>query len=140
MSRPPVVDELRRLGVGEVDSSSLTRALYSTDASLYRIVPQVVVRPRSADEVEAVIAACAATGTPLTTRGAGTSIAGNAVGAGVVMDLSKHFNQVLAIDPERQVARVQPGVVHAVLQRAAAPDRLRYGPDPRRTLVAPSAG
>lgn len=125
-----VVAELRRGGVSDVDDSTLTRALYSTDASLYRVVPQVVVRPRSVDEVLATIAACRLTGTPLTSRGAGTSIAGNAVGTGVVMDLTRHLNRVHGIDVEARTARVDPGTVHAVLQKAATPLGLRFGPDP----------
>ena len=63
-------------------------------------------------------------------RGAGTSIAGNAVGPGIVVDTSKHLNRVLAVDPEAGTADVQPGVVHAALQRAATPYGLRFGPDP----------
>jgi FAD/FMN-containing dehydrogenase/Fe-S oxidoreductase len=125
-----VVAELRRLGVSDVDDSTLTRALYSTDASLYRVVPQVVVRPRHVEEVLATVAACRSTGTPLTSRGAGTSIAGNAVGTGVVLDFSRHLNEVRDIDVEARTARVDPGTVHAVLQRAATPLGLRFGPDP----------
>ena len=127
---PDVVAELRRLGLEDVDDSTLTRALYSTDASLYRVVPQVVVRPRSVDEVLATIQACRTTGTPLTSRGAGTSIAGNAVGTGVVLDFSKHLNRVHEIDVEARTATVDPGLVHAVLQREAAAHGLRFGPDP----------
>ena len=126
----PVVAELRRLGVGDVDDSTMTRALYSTDASLYRVVPQVVVRPRDTDEVLATVAACAETGTPLTSRGAGTSIAGNAVGTGVILDFSRHLNRVHGIDVESMTARVDPGTVHATLQRQATPLGLRFGPDP----------
>ena len=125
-----VVAALRRSGVEDVDDSTLTRALYSTDASLYRVVPRVVVRPRHVDEVLAIVDACATTGVPLTARGAGTSIAGNAVGAGVVVDFAKHLNRVRSIDPDARTATVDPGVVHASLQRAAAPYGLRYGPDP----------
>lgn len=125
-----VVDALRRRGVADVDATSTTRALYSTDASLYRVVPQAVVRPRDVDEVLAVVDACAATGVPVTARGAGTSIAGNAVGTGVVIDFAKHLNRIHAIDAETRTARVDPGVVHVALQRAAAPHGLRYGPDP----------
>lgn len=125
-----IVASLRRNGVADVDDSSLARALYSSDASLYRVVPQVVVRPRDIDEIQAVVAACRETGTPLTPRGAGTSIAGNAIGTGVVMDLSKHVNRVLAVDPATRTAQVQPGVVHARLQEQTVPLGLRYGPDP----------
>ncbi len=125
-----VLGALRRNGVGDVDSSTLARALYSTDASLYRVVPQVVVRPRHVDEVLATVAACAETGTPLTSRGAGTSIAGNAVGTGVVMDFTRHLNAIHEIDVEARTARVDPGTVHAMLQKAAVPWGLRFGPDP----------
>ncbi len=125
-----VVAELRRRGIADVDESTLARALYSTDASLYRVVPQVVVRPRSVEEVLATIDACRATGTPLTSRGSGTSIAGNAVGTGVVLDFSRHLNRVHEIDAEARTARVDPGTVHAVLQRAATAQGLRFGPDP----------
>ena len=125
-----VVAELRRVGVSDVDDSTITRALYSTDASLYRVVPQVVVRPRSTDEILATVDACRTTGTPLTSRGAGTSVAGNAIGTGVVMDLRRHLNRVVAIDTEARTAVVEPGTVHADLQRVAAPHGLRFGPDP----------
>lgn len=121
---------LRRYGVSDVDDSPLARALYSTDASLYRVAPKVVARPRHADEVLAIVAACQETQTPITSRGAGTSIAGNAIGTGVVIDFSRHLNRVLAVDSVTNTAEVQPGAVHAVLQRAAAAHGLRYGPDP----------
>jgi FAD/FMN-containing dehydrogenase/Fe-S oxidoreductase len=125
-----LVGALRERGVSDVDDSVLTRALYSSDASLYRVVPQVVVRPRHADELDAILDVSAATGAPVTMRGAGTSIAGNAVGAGIVVDTRRHLGRVVEIDPEARTAVVQPGVVHADLQRAAAPYGLRFGPDP----------
>lgn len=122
--------QLRGAGLRDVDDSTLARALYSSDASLYRIVPQVVVRPRHAEEILAVLDVARATGVPVTMRGAGTSIAGNAVGPGIVVDTVKHLRQVVSIDAEARTAVVQPGVVHADLQRAAAPYGLRFGPDP----------
>jgi len=122
--------ELHRAGVSDADGSTLTRALYSTDASLYRVPPQVVVRPRHTDELLAVLEVARTTGTPLTMRGAGTSIAGNAVGPGIVVDTSRHLNRVRGIDVEAGTADIDPGVVHATLQRAATPQGLRFGPDP----------
>jgi FAD/FMN-containing dehydrogenase/Fe-S oxidoreductase len=122
--------ELRKRGVTDVDDSVLTRALYSSDASLYRVVPQVVVRPRAADELNAILEVARLTGVPVTMRGAGTSIAGNAVGPGIVVDTVRHLNRVVSVDPEARTAVVQPGLVHANLQRAAAPHGLRFGPDP----------
>ena len=125
-----LVAELRRRGVSDVDDSVLARALYSSDASLYRVEPQVVVRPRHTDELLAVLDVARATGVPLTMRGAGTSIAGNAVGPGIVVDTVRHLNRVVSVDPEARTAVVQPGVVHASLQRAVARHGLRFGPDP----------
>jgi FAD/FMN-containing dehydrogenase/Fe-S oxidoreductase len=125
-----LVAALAREGVRDADDSTLARALYSTDASLYRVVPQVVVRPRSVDELAATVAVARDSGTPVTMRGAGTSIAGNAVGTGIVVDTAKHLHRVLSIDPEARTAVVEPGAVHATLQRAAAAHGLRFGPDP----------
>jgi len=121
---------LRTAGLTDVDDSGLARALYSSDASLYRILPRAVVRPRDADEVLATLAVCRDLGVPLTARGAGTSIAGNAVGPGVVLDTSRHLNRIRSIDPEARTAVVDPGVVQAALQTAARPHGLRFGPDP----------
>ena len=108
----------------------LTRAAYTTDASNYRRVPLGVALPRSSDEVESVVAACRVLGVPVTLRGGGTSVAGNAIGAGIVIDTSRHLDRILAIDPERQVATVEPGVVLDELRRAAAVHGLTFGPDP----------
>jgi FAD/FMN-containing dehydrogenase/Fe-S oxidoreductase len=113
-----------------VDASPRRRAEYSSDASNYRVVPQAVVFPRSADDVVAAAAVCRELATPLTVRGGGTSIAGNAVGPGVVLDLSRHLNRIIGVDPGARTAIVQPGVVLDQLQRAARPHGLRFGPDP----------
>lgn len=120
---------LRVTGV-EVDGSSRARAEYSSDASLYRVVPQAVAFPRSADDVEAALSVCRSLGVPLTPRGGGTSVAGNAVGPGLVLDFSRHMTRVLALDPAAGTAVVQPGLVLETLQKAAAPHGLRFGPDP----------
>jgi FAD/FMN-containing dehydrogenase/Fe-S oxidoreductase len=123
-------EALRRAGVGDVDTSGLARALYSSDASLYRVLPRAVVRPRHADEIIATLAVCRELGVPLTARGAGTSIAGNAVGPGVVFDTSRYLSRVRSIDPETRTAVVDPGVVQTALQAAGRPHGLRFGPDP----------
>ncbi|HVX55595.1 FAD-binding and (Fe-S)-binding domain-containing protein [Nocardioides sp.] len=124
-----LASELRARGLTDVDDSTLAKALYSSDASLYRVIPQAVVKARHVEELLAVHEASRALGVPITLRGAGTSIAGNAVGPGIVVD-TRALNRVLEIDPEARTARVEPGVVHADLQRAAAPYGLRFGPDP----------
>ncbi len=121
---------LRAAGVAEVDDSALARSLYSSDASIYRLAPQVVVRPRHVDEIAATLEVARGSATPVTMRGAGTSIAGNAVGRGIVVDTRRHLHRVLSLDPEARTAVVEPGAVHATLQRAAARHGLRFGPDP----------
>ncbi|WP_249266160.1 MULTISPECIES: FAD-binding and (Fe-S)-binding domain-containing protein [unclassified Pseudonocardia] len=120
---------LRGAGL-EVRADAATRGMYASDASLYRIPPLAVVRPRDVDEVAAVLAVARETGVPVTSRGAGTSVAGNAVGRGIVIDFSRHLGRVLSVDPDSRTAVVEPGTVHAVLQRAAAPFGVRFGPDP----------
>lgn len=125
-----LVASLRRHGVRDVDDSDLARALYASDASLYRVPPQVVARPQHVDELDAILAAAREVGVPVTMRGAGTSIAGNAIGPGIVVDTRRHLHRVLELDPEARTAVVEPGAVHATLQRAATAQGLRFGPDP----------
>lgn len=134
MPTASVADHLRaRLasqGVADVDDSARRRAEYASDASLYRVPPVAVVFPRGPDDVEATLAVCREHGVPITARGSGTSIAGNAVGPGVVLDVRRHMATIRAVDPEARVAVVDPGVVLDDLQRAVAPHGLRFGPDP----------
>jgi len=120
---------LRRELGGEVAFDDYTRHLYARDASMYAITPLGVVFPRDADDVAATVAAAAEHGVPVVPRGAGTSLAGQTVGPGVVLDLSRHMNRILELDHEARVARVQPGVVQDQLNRAAAPHGLMFGPD-----------
>jgi FAD/FMN-containing dehydrogenase/Fe-S oxidoreductase len=121
---------LLRAGVTDVLTDAAHRSAYASDASLYRIVPQLIVRPRHDDDVLATLAVSRETGVPITARGAGTSVAGNAIGPGIVLDFSRHMNRVLEVDGEARTARVQAGTVQATLQAAAKPFGLRFGPDP----------
>ncbi len=130
MRSTELVDALRRAGVADVDDSDLARSLYASDASLYRVPPKVVALPRHTDEIETVLDVARTYAVPVTARGAGTSIAGNAIGPGIVVDTSRHLNRVLEVDPESRSALVEPGVVQADLQRAVARHGLRFGPDP----------
>ncbi|HEY2698968.1 MAG TPA: FAD-linked oxidase C-terminal domain-containing protein [Pseudonocardiaceae bacterium] len=130
MDPSALLSELRAAGLSEIDISTRRRAEYSGDASLYRVAPTAVAFPRSTDEVLAAVATCRTLGVPITARGAGTSIAGNAVGSGLVLDFARHLNRITALDPESGTAVVQPGVILDDLQRAAAPHGLRFGPDP----------
>ncbi|MEY8042269.1 FAD-binding and (Fe-S)-binding domain-containing protein [Saccharopolyspora cebuensis] len=119
---PHIVEQLR------TDRGTLGG--YVSDASIFRRIPEAVFEPRSLDEVRDALALARERGWPVTVRGGGTSVAGNAIGEGLVIDTSRHFNQVLAIDAEARTARVQPGVLCDALRAAAAPHGLTYGPDP----------
>ncbi len=125
-----VAEQIRRRTTARVDDDSRRRAEYSTDASNYRVVPQAVVFPRSADDVVGTLEICRESGVPLTMRGGGTSCAGNAVGPGVVLDTTRFLDRVDEVDPERRTARVQPGVIADDVTAAGAPHGLRFGPDP----------
>ncbi|WP_338051629.1 FAD-binding and (Fe-S)-binding domain-containing protein [Pseudonocardia acidicola] len=115
---------------GEVRFDAAHRAMYSADASNYRRVPIGVVAPRDAPDVEAAVAVCREHGVPVLPRGAGTSIAGQAVNTAVVLDFTKHMNGIVEIDPDARTARVQPGLVLDTLRDAARPHGLTFGPDP----------
>ena len=91
---------------------------YATDASVYRIVPQAVVIAAALEDIAVTLEACRADGVPLTRRGAGTSLAGQAIGAGVIVDVSR-LDQIVSLDADARLARVQPGVVQADLDAAA---------------------
>ncbi|MDI2098784.1 FAD-binding and (Fe-S)-binding domain-containing protein [Klugiella sp. YN-L-19] len=129
-ARRDLVARLQRELRGTVDDAKRRRAEYSTDASNYRVVPDVVVFPETADDIVASLAIARETATPLAMRGGGTSIAGNSIGPGIVLDTSRAFNRILDLDPIARTARVEPGVIMGALQRAAAPHGLRFGPDP----------
>ena len=115
---------------GEVRFDTGSRALYATDGSNYRQVPIGVVLPRDNDDVVATVDMCHEQGVPLLCRGGGTSLAGQCCNVAVVLDFSKYMAQILEIDPERRIARVQPGVVLDHLRNAAEKFNLTFGPDP----------
>ncbi|MEU7729525.1 FAD-binding and (Fe-S)-binding domain-containing protein [Streptomyces sp. NPDC040724] len=100
------------------------------DASNYRRVPVGVVAPRDAEDVAAALRVCAAAGVPVVPRGGATSIAGQATGTGVVLDLTRHMNAVVSVDPAARTAVVQPGLVLDRLRDAVRPYGLTFGPDP----------
>ena len=124
----------------DVDSSTGTRARYSSDAGLTRIPPLAVAFPRTPEQAIAAFDLARAHGVPLTARGGGTSCASNAIGPGLVLDFSRHMNRVISIDPEARTATVEPGCVGSTLQAAAAKHGLRFGPDPSSQNRATIAG
>ncbi len=125
-----LVRRLRAEMTGEVRFDRGSRALYATDGSNYRQPPMGVVIPRDSEDVERALEVCRAHDAPVFGRGGGTSLAGQCCNAAVCFDFSKCMNRVLEIDPERRLARVQPGTILDDLRRAAAQFGLTFGPDP----------
>jgi FAD/FMN-containing dehydrogenase/Fe-S oxidoreductase len=138
---------LRRTGWSPTDSASLERALrervggevrfdagsrgaYSTDASNYRQVPVGIVVPRTVEDAVQAVAVCREHGTPVVSRGGGTSLAGQACNAAVVVDWSKYCHGVVSVDPEARTCVVEPGIVLDALNAQLAPHRLMFGPKP----------
>jgi FAD/FMN-containing dehydrogenase/Fe-S oxidoreductase len=115
---------------GDVRFDDGSRALYATDGSNYRQVPIGVVLPRDIDDVIATISLAREYGAPILCRGGGTSLAGQCCNVAVVLDFTKYMDAILEIDPERRIARVQPGVVLDRLRNAAEKHQLTFGPDP----------
>ena len=120
---------LRNHVSGEVRFDAASRRLYSTDASHYQIEPLGVVIPKSLDDLSAVVQIAAETQTPIVPRGGGTSLSGQAIGPGIVIDCSKYLNQIGAVDVAARTVKVQPGVVLDHLNRAMAVHGLQFGPD-----------
>jgi FAD/FMN-containing dehydrogenase/Fe-S oxidoreductase len=125
-----LAEALRARVRGDVRFDSSSRALYATDGSNYRQVPIGVVLPRDADDVQAAVAVCRDFGAPLLCRGGGTSLAGQCCNVAVVLDFTKYMGNILEIDPQRRIARVQPGVVLDHLRNAAEKFHLTFAPDP----------
>ena len=121
--------ELRSALDGEVAFDDYTRHLFSQDASMYTITPVGVAYPRHAADVSAAVRLAARAGVPVLARGAGTSLAGQTVGPGLVLDLSRHMHAIRELDPGARTAVVEPGVVQDDLNRAAAAHGLMFGPD-----------
>lgn len=121
------VTRLQGLTAGEVRSDAASRELYACDASLYRRVPIAALRARDQADIDAAVACCREFDVPVTMRGAGTSLAGQAVGSGLVVDCGSLDD--LEIDPSARRARVGPGVVLDALNRAAGAHGLMFGPD-----------
>jgi FAD/FMN-containing dehydrogenase/Fe-S oxidoreductase len=124
-----LLDYLRRHVDGEVRFDEVTRRLYSTDASIYQIEPVGVVIPKTTAALQTAVQIALEMHIPIIARGGGTSLSGQSIGAGMILDCSKYLNNILDVDPLAQSARVQPGVILDQLNRALAPHKLQFGPD-----------
>lgn len=122
-------DLAKRLGPDKVRWDWATLKAYSVDASIYKIPPQVVVLPETEDEIDVVMEYAVRAGVPLTPRAAGTNLTGSAIGAGIIVDISR-MNRILEVNRDEQWARVQPGLVLSEFNKQLVPLGLMYGPDP----------
>lgn len=129
LQRDTLAHHLRKQLAGEIRFDAASRKLYSTDASIYQIEPLGVVIPRTAADVVATMQVCAEMRVPIIARGGGTSLSGQSIGPGVIIDHSKYLNAILDLDPVTRTVRIQPGVVLDALNRAAAVHDLQFGPD-----------
>ena len=116
-----------------IQTDILTRRLYSTDASLYEELPEGVSFPKNLDDIRSLVRKSKEKGFSITARSAGTSLAGQTTGNGVIMDVSRHMTEILEIDPVNRFATVQPGVIRDTLNREAAKHGLQFGPDTATT-------
>ena len=125
-----MVEDLRGLVSGEVRFDKMSRALYSTDASIYEIEPVGVVIPRTAEDVIAVVETANRYGVSVLPRGGGTSLGGQTVGHSIVMDFSKYMNSIIEVNEEEQWVRTQPGIVLDVMNHRLRDKGLLFAPDP----------
>ncbi|HLI56109.1 MAG TPA: FAD-binding oxidoreductase, partial [Actinomycetota bacterium] len=123
-------EELARAVEGEVRFDALNRALYASDASNFRQPPIGVVIPRSVDDIAAAHRVCREYGAPITARGTGTSLAGQAVNRAVILDLSRHLTAIGDVDAGARTVRAEPGAINGRVSRAARRSGLVFGPDP----------
>lgn len=126
--RDRIHDDLRGLVRGDLLLDDISRTIYSTDASIFQVRPLGVVAPLDEEDVQAVVRYAAQNRLALVPRGAGSGLAGESLGTGLVMDLSRHLRSVIEVGPDW--ARVQPGVVYRDLSVRLAREGRRFAPDP----------
>jgi len=122
--------DLSKVVRGDVFADILHRAAYSTDASIYRIVPQCVVMPRDAADAAAVVKYAGANGIPMAARGAGSGVAGESLCSGIVFDMTRYMNKIISVDGDGATVVCEPGVVLDDLNRSLAGYGRKIGPDP----------
>src|SRR6478752_6155807 len=114
---------------GEFYTDDTMRILYATDASAYREMPLAVAIPKTKDDIKKLIAFARSNKTSLIPRTAGTSLAGQVVGSGIIVDVSKNFTKILELNTEERWVRVQPGVIRDELNMYLKPHGLFFGPE-----------
>nr|WP_319569985.1 FAD-linked oxidase C-terminal domain-containing protein [uncultured Draconibacterium sp.] len=114
---------------GDLFFDNVQRVLYSTDASQYKEMPQAVTKPKNKDDIKKIIAFARENNTSIIPRGAGTSLAGQVVGNGIVVDVSKYMNKIVEFNKDENYVIVEPGVVLAELNQFLAQHSLQFGPE-----------
>tara|TARA_Y100000590_G_scaffold228669_1_gene258012 strand:+ start:19571 stop:22468 length:2898 start_codon:yes stop_codon:yes gene_type:complete len=125
-----ISNDLKRVVEGEVKFDSFSRYLYSTDASIYQILPIGVVLPKSKEDVIATIELANQYNVSILPRGGGTSLAGSTVGNSIVLDFSKYMRKVVNLNTENKSVRVQPGIIIDELNHYLSSHNLLFAPDP----------
>jgi FAD/FMN-containing dehydrogenase/Fe-S oxidoreductase len=138
--QPDFVAELRKHFTGDIRPDLGSRILYSTDASIYQIEPLGVALPRTQEDLQAAVELAAKYRLPVLPRGGGTSLAGQAIGEALILDCSRWLDHILEMNVEARTATVEPGVILAGLNRAAAGHGLTFGPDPASAERATMGG
>ncbi len=136
--RERIRDDLRELVRGELMFDDISRGLYATDASVFEIEPLGVIAPETLEDIQAVVRYCHDQRIPLAARGAGTGVAGESLSAGLILDVSRHFRQILEIRDDS--VRVQPGVVHQRLNQVLASQGRQFAPDPASSATCTIGG
>ena len=129
MALNPHLKELREILEGEIYYDDLIKSIYATDASVYRKLPLAVAYPKNAEDLKQLIKFAKAHKTSLIPRTAGTSLAGQCVGDGIVVDVSKYFTKIIELDEKAQTVTVEPGVVRDTLNNYLKPFGLFFGPN-----------
>ena len=123
------LQEIRKKLSGSLEYDDLHKALYATDASVYRKIPLAVAYPKDHNDLQVLIEFAKSNGVTLIPRTAGTSLAGQCVGEGIIVDVSKHFTSILAFDELNKTITVEPGVVRDELNLFLKPFGLFFGPN-----------
>lgn len=123
------INELIEEFEGEIFTDDISTKIYATDASAYREIPEAVAFPKSKEDIKKLIQFASENKTSLIPRTAGTSLAGQVVGAGIIVDVSKHFTQIKNVDKEKQQVTVEPGVIRDELNQYLQSHNLYFGPE-----------
>jgi FAD/FMN-containing dehydrogenase len=128
-----LVEDLAGLFRGELACDHIATSLYASDGSLHQITPLAVACPKDREDLSTLVAYASEQHLPLVARGAGTSVGGESLGSGIIVDFSRHMNAIEHIND--QTVRVQPGVVHSVLNRKLAETGRCFAPDPSNSAT-----